>query len=69
MSLKKPKANDDLNSDASQSEENKVRQDAAKTKKKIAVKPVVSESAEKKPVKKDAPDRKSSCRERVYVLV
>ncbi len=55
MSLKKPKANDDLNSDASQSEENKVRQDAAKTKKKIAVKPVVSESAEKKPVKKDAP--------------
>jgi len=55
MSLKKPKANDDLKSDTSSQDENKVRQDAAKTKKKIAVKPVVSESAEKKAVKKDAP--------------
>ena len=54
MSPKKPKANDDLKSDASP-EGSKLRQEAAKPVNKAAAKPVAAEGAEKKSVKKAAP--------------
>ena len=52
MSLKKQKANDDLNPDTSPREEIKSRQDAAKLKKKAPVKTDAAEGAGKDPVNK-----------------
>jgi len=54
MSLKKPKANDDLNSDSSPQDENKTQKDAAKAKKNAAAEPAAGESAAKKLVKRIA---------------
>ena len=54
MSLKKPKANEDLNKPASPKEDTGTA-DSAKAKKKAAAKPAAAEGAEKKPVKKTAP--------------